>query len=87
MAQNQELVKYTNNLKLQLTKSYKAINKLQELQRENTNLKYENQKLKRENHKLKNYIQKTFEVVKHLFDFPIDRFKRIVENFVQNMEK
>ena len=87
LAQNQELIQYTNKLKLQLTKSYKAINKLQELQKENTDLKYENQELKRENHKLRNYIEKTFEVVKHLFDFPIDRLKRIVNNFVKDMEK
>lgn len=84
LTQNQELVKYTNNLKLQLAKSYKAINKLQELQKENTNLKYENQELKRENHKLRTYIEKTFKVVKHLFDFPIDSFKRIVNNFIKN---
>lgn len=87
LVQNQELVQYTNKLKLQLTKSYKAINKLQELQKENTDLKYENQELKRENHKLRNYIEKTFEVVKHLFDFPIDRFKRIIDNFVKTFDK
>ncbi len=87
LAQNQELVKYTNKLKLQLAKSYKAINKLQELQKENTDLKFENQRLKSENHKLRIYIEKTFEVVKHLFDFPIDSFKRIVGNFIKSMEK
>ena len=85
--QNQELVQYTNRLKLQLTKAYKAINKLQELQAENMKLKQENNTLKQENYKLKDYISKTFEVVKHLFDFPIDRFKRIVNNFVKNLEK
>jgi len=87
LAQNQELVKYTNKLKLQLTKSYKAIEKVQALQKENIDLKYENQELKRENHKLRNYIEKTSEVVKHLFDFPIDSLKRIIGNFMKNMEK
>lgn len=87
LVQNNELIKYTNKLKLQLSKSYKTINKLEELQRENTNLKYENQELKTENNKLKNYIQKTFEVVKHLFNFPMDRLKRVVDNFVNSMEK
>ena len=44
-------------------------------------------RIKKENNKLKNYIEKTFEVVKNLFSFPIDRFKRIVNNFVQYFEK
>ena len=85
--QNKELIKYTNKLKVQLSKSYTAINKLEELQQENTNLKYENEELKKENYRLKNYIEKTFEVVKNLFSFPIDRFKRIVNNFVQYFKK
>ena len=37
--QNNELIKYTNKLKVQLSKSYTTINKLEELQQENTNLK------------------------------------------------
>ena len=53
----------------------------------NSNLREKNEELKRENYKLKNYIEKTFEVVKNLFSFPIDRFKRIVNNFVQYFEK
>lgn len=85
--QNKELIKYTNKLKVQLGKSYTAINNLEELQQENTNLKYENEELKKENLKLKNYIEKTFEVVKNLFNFPIDRFKRIVNNLVKYFEK
>ena len=84
--QNKELIKYTNKLKIQLSKSYSAINKVAELQQENINLKYENEELKKENNKLKNYIEKTFEVVKNLFSFPVDRFKRIVNNFVQYFE-
>ena len=85
--QNKELIKYTNKLKVQLSKSYTAINKLEELKQENTDLKYENEELKKENYRLKNYIEKTFEVVKNLFDFPIDRFKRLVNNFVKYFEK
>ena len=85
--QNTELIKYTNKLKVQLSKSYTTINKLEKLQQENTNLKYENAELKKENYRLKNYIEKTFEVVKNLFNFPIDRFKRLVNNFVQYFEK
>lgn len=85
--QNQQLITYTNKLKLQLSKSYTAIKKTEKLQQENTNLKTENKELKNENYKLKNYIEKTFEVVKHLFNFPIDRFKRLVDNFVNYFDK
>ena len=85
--QNNELIKYTNKLKVQLSKSYNAINRLEELQKENINLKYENRELKEENNKLKNYINKTFEVVKHLFNFPMDTFKRLVDNFVKHFER
>ena len=85
--QNKELIEYTNKLKIQLAKSYTAIERVEELQRRNTHLKYENEELKKENHKLKNYIEKTFQVVKNLFSFPIDRFKRLVDNFVQYFEK
>ena len=87
MQQNQELVEYTNKLKVQLSKSYTAINRIEKLQQENMNLRYENEKLKKENYKLKNYIEKTFEVVKHLFGFPMDTFKRLVNNFVKHFEK
>ena len=33
------------------------------------------------------YIEKTFEVIKVLFDFPIKRFKSIVDNFIENIDK
>ena len=54
---------------------------------ENTNLKTENMNLKSENRTLKNYIDKTFEVVKHLFNFPTKLFKNIVEDFITHIEK
>lgn len=85
--QNHNLVKYTNKLKVQLAKSYTAIENIENLQNENICLKNEIEELKRENFKLKNYIEKTFEVVKNLFNFPIDRFKRLVNNFVKYFEK
>lgn len=87
LQQNNELIAYSNKLKSQLSKSYRAIRKIEKFQQENINLKYENEELKRENYKLKNYIEKTFEVVKHLFNFPIDSFKRLVNNFVKQFEK
>ena len=87
LQQNNELIAYSNKLKLKLSKYYTAIRKIEKLQQENINLKYENEELKKENYKLKNYIEKTFEVVKHLFSFPIDRFKRLVDNFVKHFER
>lgn len=86
IAQNQQLTKYVNKLKLQLSKSYKAINNFQQLKNENIHLKIENENLKRENHKLRNYISKIFEVVKYVFDFPLDSFKRIVNNFIKELK-
>ena len=87
LAQNKELIEYTNKLKLQLAKSYTAIKKVEELQKENSHIKHENEELKKENHRLKNYIEKTFQVVKNLFSFPVDRFKRLVDNFIHYREK
>lgn len=87
ISQNKELIEYNKKLKLQLAKSYVAIQRNEQLQKENTDLRLKNQELKMENHKLKNYIEKTFEVVKHLFDFPLDSFKRLVNNFIKSMEK
>lgn len=87
LQQNQELVAYTNRLKMNLSKSYHTINRLEELQKENINLKYENINLKKDISNLKNYIDKTFEVIEHLFNFPLDRFKRLVNNFVKYFEK
>ena len=86
IAQNQKLIKYVNKLKLQLSKSYKAINNFEQLKNENIKLKIENENLKRENYKLRNYISRTFEVVKYLFDFPLDSFKRIVNNFTKEFK-
>ncbi len=87
LQQNKELIQYTNKLKLQLSKTYPLINKAEQLQRENTYLKTENVKLKTENNRLKNYIDKTFEVVKHLFNFPSGILKNIVDDFIKHFEK
>lgn len=85
--QNKELIEHTNKLKVQLSKSYSAINKIEHLQKENTVLKHENKKLVQENNTLRNYIDKTFEVVKHLFDFPMQTFKSLVDNFIKSFER
>ena len=87
VTQNTELINYTNKLKQHLVKSYKAIEKVEELKKENILLKRENENLKQENYRLRNYIDKTFEVVKHLFNFPMRTFKNLVDNFVKTFEK
>lgn len=87
LSQNIQLIKYTNKLKLQLSKCYKSIETISKLKKENDILQNENKDLKQENFTLKNYIYNTFEVVKHLFDFPKDRLKRLVDNFIKNVEK
>lgn len=87
IAQNKELIEYTRKIKQQLARSYVVIQRNEQLQKENTDLRIENQELKTENNKLKNYIEKTFETVKHLFSFPMDTFKRLVDNFVKSFEK
>ena len=87
LQQNKELIKYTKKLKLQLSKSYYSIQKIEKLENENTNLKYENQELKKENHRLKNYIDKTFEYVSILFNFSKTTLKNLVNNFVKNFER
>lgn len=87
LAQNRELLQYTNNLKIQLAKSYTSIQKAERLQNENNNLMHENRELKKENYNLKNYIEKIFEVGKGLFDIPINKFKHFVNSFVEYIEK
>ena len=87
LAQNQELIEYNKKLKVQLSKSFSAVNKVQQLQQENINLRHENEELKKENYKLKNYIERTFQVVNHLFNFPIESFKRLVDNFIKRFQK
>ena len=84
IAQNKQLIKYTKKLKGYLLKSYMAIEEVSKLKQENSRLKEENKNLKEKNQNLTNYIEKTFEVVKYLFNFPIERFKRLVDNFVKN---
>lgn len=86
VAQNKQLIQYNKKLKSYLVKSFKSIERVTELQEENNDLRCENQELKRENYKLSNYIEKTFEVVKLLFDFPIDRLKRLVDNFIKSVK-
>lgn len=85
LAQNKQLIQYNKKLKNYLLKSFKAIEKVTELKEENYCLKEEKQKLEDRNNKLTNYIEKTFEVVKYLFNFPKDRLKKIIDNFIKSL--
>ena len=62
------------------------IQKQETLQNENKEIIQENRKLENENSYLKNFIDKTFEYVSILFDFPKERLKRLVKNFVDMMK-
>ena len=62
------------------------IQKQETLQNENKEIIQENRKLENENNYLKNFIDKTFEYVSILFDFPKERLKGLVKNFVDMMK-
>ena len=85
VAQNKKLVVYTNKLKSYLAKSFKAMERVDNLQVENKDLKQENYELKKENKRLKEYIEHTFEYVSLLFDFSKNRLKRLVDTFVNSL--
>ena len=87
VAQNKKLVVYTNKLKSYLAKSFKAMERVDNLQVENKDLKQENYELKKENKRLKEYIEHTFEYVSLLFDFSKNRLKRLVDTFVNSLNK
>ena len=87
LEQNKRLIKYTNKLKLQLSKSYTAINEIEKLREENNNLKCENETLKNEKHKLQSYIDKTLEYVSILFDFSKVTLKNLIDTFVKHFER
>ena len=84
LQQNRELIQNNNKLSTTLNKTLKAITRLKELEKEIQELKQENVHLKMQNNKLQKYINAIFEYVSILFDFPKERLKNIVENFMKN---
>ena len=56
------------------------------LENENEELVQENERLEKENNKLHDFLEKTYEYVSILFNFPKDRLKRLVKNFVDKMK-
>lgn len=87
IAENKQLVKHCNRLREYCITSVNTFDKCKEYEEYITCLEKENANLKYENNKLRNYIEKIFEVARNLFDFPIDRFKRLVDNFIRNLER
>lgn len=46
----------------------------------------ENDYLEKENNRLNNFLERTYEYVSILFNFPKDRLKRFVKDFVDKMK-
>ena len=63
-----------------------VINDQMILENENNVIVQENERLERENNYLQDFLDKTFEYVSILFNFPKDRLKRLVKNFVDKMK-
>ena len=58
----------------------------EKLEQQNQELKEENDYLEKENNRLNNFLEKTYEYVSILFNFPKDRLKRLVKDFVDKMK-
>ena len=58
----------------------------EKLEQQNQELKEENDYLEKENNRLNNFLEKTYEYVSILFNFPKDRLKRLVKDFVEKMK-
>lgn len=56
------------------------------LENENNVIVQENERLEKENNYLQDFLDKTFEYVSILFDFPKDRLKRLVKDFIDKMK-
>ena len=54
---------------------------------ENNSIKLENEELQKENNYLRNFLEKTYEYVSILFDFPKDRLKRLVKDFINKIKE
>ena len=64
----------------------KLILSQEKLQQENQELKEENRYLENENNKLTDFLEKTYEYVSILFNFPKERLKRLVKGFVDKLK-
>lgn len=85
--EHRKLVGYCKELKCKLYKTVKAIDRCENLERENTNLKTKVEKLEKEKSRLEQYIENTFEVVKTFFNYPIKKFKLLIDNLIKTKEE
>lgn len=85
------IIKKFNTLANQYTRiktiTENAIYKQELLQQENKSIKLENEELLKENNYLRNFLEKTYEYVSILFDFPKDRLKRLVKDFINKIKE
>ena len=84
------IIKKFNTLAKQYTRvktmTDNVINRQKFLEEESEMIKEENQELENENNYLNEFLEKTFEYVSIMFDFPKDRLKRLVKKFVDKMK-
>lgn len=65
----------------------KTINNYEKIINTNKELEEENIELDKENNRLNDFLEKTFEYVSLLFDFPKERLKRLVNDFVNRIKE
>jgi len=83
VTQNKKLIKYCNMLRGYYIKSIRAIEKCEQIQQENVDLKHENESLKEKNNKLNNYINKIFEVVSSIFKISKDKLIKEIKSYIK----
>lgn len=81
--EHRKLVGYCKELKGKLYKCVKAVDRCEELERENANLKSKVTRLEKEKNQLEKYIENAFEVVKTFLHYPIKRFKFLIETITK----
>ena len=85
------VIKKFNTLAKQYTKvkiiNESTIEKVENIEKDYTKLKEEKREIEKENKILKTYMNKAFECISVLFDFPISRLKNIINNFIKESDK
>ena len=86
------IIKKFNTLATQYTRikviNNSTLDEIEKLKNNYSTLQQNYKKVKKHNKILQNYINKTFEVVNILFDFPIERLKNLIKDYIlKNKEK
>lgn len=85
------VIKKFNTLAKQYTKvkiiNESTIEKVENIEKEYKKIKEEKREIEKENKILKDYMNKAFECISLLFDFPISRLKNIINNFVKESDE